>query len=895
MLTFIYNVIIGPLKLLFEVVFSAGSILTNSAGFGIMFLSLVLNILLLPLYKKADEIQDKEKQIQNEMKEDIDFIKKTFKGNEQFLILQTYYRQHDYKPVYSLRSSISLLLQIPFFIAAYDFLSNLELLKGLAFGPISDLGRPDVLFFGINVLPVLMTAINVVSTIVYTKGQPFKQKIQLYIMALFFLVLLYNAPAALSFYYLLNNVFSLLKNSLNKSKYKNQIISVLATIISFLLIYVIATSDVLGNKTKIIGLLFFAFIILTSIYKFFNRTIPSIKVNIITENNKCFLACSIFMCVLVGLLIPSTVINASPEEFIIRTDLINPNEYIFSAFSLSIGLFVVWLNVYYLLTDSKYKGLIDVLFFAVCLISLVNYLIFNTGFGNLSSTLRYDEMPFIDLIKCTINLFCIFMIIVILFFGWKKISKQSSAIAVIASVAMIIMSSMNMVNINNVYIEGKKRIESNSWDGQIIHFSENERNIVVIMLDRAISMYVPYILNETSELQEQFSGFTFFPNAISFGATTNIGTPGLFGGYEYTPEEINKRSDELLVDKQNEALKVMPVLFDNNEFDVVVCDPPYANYKWIPDLSVFDEYEGIKAYNTEGAFSEKFDTSLDALNRNLFLYSVSKITPSVFHNAIYNCGNYLSADYCLDSVTRISTIDPDFINSYQALSHLIDMSFIGNEKGLFLMLQNGITHEPILLQEPEYLPDEYVDNSEYLENDTYKYSIFGDTLEIINQTQLEHYHVNIKAFMELGKWFDFLKKEGVYDNTRIIIVSDHGFPLYLNEDLITSFDDVMSFNALLMVKDYNSKEFSVDNSFMTVADVPYLATEEIIEKPVNVFTGKEIEKMEKENTVFNVFASRIHDTNVNNGTQFIEDKWYSVHDNCLDTENWKEIEDPSNE
>ena len=35
-------------------------------------------------------------------------------------------------------------------------------------------------------------------------------------------------------------------------------------------------------------------------------------------------------------------------------------------------------------------------------------------------------------------------------------------------------------------------------------------------------------------------------------------------GYEYTPVELNKRSDELLVDKQNEALKVMPVLFERS-------------------------------------------------------------------------------------------------------------------------------------------------------------------------------------------------------------------------------------------------------------------------------------------------------------------------------------------
>ena len=34
------------------------------------------NILLLPLYKKADELQHKEKTVQAKMKTDIDFIKK---------------------------------------------------------------------------------------------------------------------------------------------------------------------------------------------------------------------------------------------------------------------------------------------------------------------------------------------------------------------------------------------------------------------------------------------------------------------------------------------------------------------------------------------------------------------------------------------------------------------------------------------------------------------------------------------------------------------------------------------------------------------------------------------------------------------------------------------------
>ena len=111
------------------------------------------------------------------------------------------------------------------------------------------------------------------------------------------------------------------------------------------------------------------------------------------------------------------------------------------------------------------------------------------------------------------------------------------------------------------------------------------------------------IFNEKPELKEQFAGFTFYDNTLSHGGTTNLGSPGLYGGYEYTPVEMNKRSAELLVDKHNEALKVMPVLFLEHGYDVTVCDPPYANYHWIPDLSIYDAYPEINVYLTEGIFS----------------------------------------------------------------------------------------------------------------------------------------------------------------------------------------------------------------------------------------------------------------------------------------------------
>ena len=72
------------------------------------------------------------------------------------------------------RSSFGLLIQIPFFIAAYVFLSNLSALRGEHFLFIRDMGAEDALFrignFPVNVLPIAMTLINIVAGAVYTKA-----------------------------------------------------------------------------------------------------------------------------------------------------------------------------------------------------------------------------------------------------------------------------------------------------------------------------------------------------------------------------------------------------------------------------------------------------------------------------------------------------------------------------------------------------------------------------------------------------------------------------------------------------------------------------------------------------------------------------------------------------
>ncbi|MBR6483379.1 MAG: YidC/Oxa1 family membrane protein insertase, partial [Clostridiales bacterium] len=102
-------------------------------------------MLILPLYIKADELQLKSAEKEKALKPWMDRIKKTFKGDERFMILNAYYKENDYSPADVFKGSFSLLLQVPFFIAAFHMLSGLKIFQGTSFlfGLIKDLSVPD--------------------------------------------------------------------------------------------------------------------------------------------------------------------------------------------------------------------------------------------------------------------------------------------------------------------------------------------------------------------------------------------------------------------------------------------------------------------------------------------------------------------------------------------------------------------------------------------------------------------------------------------------------------------------------------------------------------------------------------------------------------------------------
>lgn len=842
-----------PIEIVVEIVYAIMSRFLDNKGLAIIFVSLVIQTLILPLYKRADAIQEEENNKHKQMEKWERHIKRTFKKDEKFMMLQTYYNQQNYKVWYSLRSTFSILLQIPFFIAAYNYLSNLSELYGVGFWLINDLSQPDkMIILGnigyINLLPILMTILNLLSLYIYSKGQPVKSKIQGCVLAVVFLVLLYNSPSGLVLYWTCNNLYSLVKNVVFKSK--------------------------------------------KSVKKDINNANNKSYFDNIQQNSKLVFIEELFLTVLLGGLIPLTTIGTSATEFIIGNS--NPIMLVIKSLSVFAGFFIVWFSIFYYMMKEREKKIFQSVLSGICIATLVNYLFFANNLGTMSALLVYDKGVDFSL---KYNLFNAIVYIILVIIGTIlsiKFENKAKNVLCLVIFAMSIICAVNYTSARKDMSQYKENIGKKAEE-DIVTFSKKGTNVIILMLDRATSGYFPFIIDEKPELTESLSGFVYYPNTISFGGGTKIGAPAIYGGYEYTPVEINKRSDEKLVDKHDEALKMLPKLFTDNSFNVTVCDPPYAGYNWDPDYSIFDGIDNLKTYDTMNAYGKEQEDkiNLEVQNKNILYYSLCKVMPTFIQERFYYNG-----EYC--NMTKSSFgFSSHFSDWYTALDNFDTMADISddNSNNCFI-IQNSMTHEPIVLKKPDYIPTDEIDVESELERQTQR---VVNGVSMCNNTvgRLAHYDSNMAAILLLSKWVDYLKENDVYDNTRIIVVADHGAGeggAYSSElqcqlsNLCINGKDYMKYNPLLLVKDFNKKgSLNTDYSFMTNADVPSIAVSGIIDNPINPYTGKEINSKEKYlHSQYIATTYSASETDMSLKTFGNEDAdWITVHDNIFNENNWE--------
>ena len=845
MTNFLYTLIIFPIEQIIEICFFYGNTWFRSSGIAIIGVSAAVSTLILPVYLMAEKQQQRQRGIEKSLKKGVRVIKSVFRGDERFMLLSTYYRQNNYRPIYALRNSIDLLIQIPFFIAAYHFLSNLEVLKGASFWFISDLGSPDKLLFGLNFLPVFMTAINLVSGMIYAKDLAAKDKAQLYLIPGVFLVLLYNSPAGLVIYWTCNNVYNLVKNII---------------------------LNICKNKEPK------------------KQAEPKIIKHNALNDSRTFVLALLALALLIGLVIPSSVISTGADEFsyLATGEYASALRFVIHTCLQTSG-YVLWGVCLFFLFQRKARVILTVIVVSLLAASIMNTFVYWKNYGFLTQELalsNYDSPP--QRMKNSSFAVLSGLSAAVYFLMWIRQKQIIMSLLFIAVISLAAYGISNIVKINTEFAQirelGERAGDDNGRVYEVekhFNFSRNGKNVIVLMLDKVQSQHIPYIFEEKPDILKSFQGFTYYPNTVSYGAYTLLVVPSLFGGYHYTPYEIAKRGEQTLKEKYNEGVSVLAGIMALNGYNVTAANLPFTDGSEAQKM--FNDLDNVKAADIVDKYIDQYYrgrlsiksgfgiTDYDPIvKKNLFQFALFKCSPYLIRSQVYNNGNYMN----IDSGGR-NFASRDMLKHYISLLLYPQMTRIADDdKNNCAIIMNELAHTPSFLQYPDY---------EFVSTVTNRGDgIFADD---------PYYHVTLLSFLLVSKWLDYLKENGIWDNVRVIIMSDHGNSKYNSpvphNIVLPNGSKLQEINTLLMVKDFGMNgELSVDSTFMTTADVPGIAVKDIIENPVNPFTRQPL-YMDKDNGVIVTNTNYIPLSRHGEYAYSIkDDEWMKVKENIFKKENW---------
>ena len=894
MLNFLYMIFIYPVYMFVEFIFFlANNITDDYIGFSIVLLSVAVNVICLPIYNVAEKWQEKERAIQKQLKPKIADIKAVFSGDERYMMLSAYYRQNHYHPVYAMRGMFALLIQIPFFIAAYKLLSGLPMMNNASFWFLKDLSNPDGLlhFAGmhINILPIVMTLINIIASVIYSKGFGIKEKLQLYITAAVFLILLYNSPSGLVFYWTLNNVFSLFKNIFYKIKLSKKVWYAVAVLffVSLTVITKISTSKLrpLVIMEFFTAVVVFVPIIRVIVSKFLLINIPKILSDDKTRFS-IFLQSSVVLFIFLGLVIPASTIASSPQEFVNFENIFNPFTILFYTAIQSIGC-LFWFVCLYKLFQKNVQVAFTFGSIIILVIAILNAYLFQDKYGSINNLLMFSDVGRLrhSLREVVINLAVIGaaggITFFILYLGvLKKFIGTILKILICSFLVIIVISSTTIYKELNTMKSATNALANSD---KAYRISKTGKNIFIFMLDRSMNFFLDPIFESSELVKSEYTGFTVFENSIAFGLSTNFSTPSLFGGYEYIPEKIDARSEELLVDKHNEALSVLPKLFSEHDWCVSFTDPSWLNYSWVPDLSVFKQYN-MRAKNIDdnGIYTQDFlkkdirrsvpQSKIYGIRRNMFYFSLFRILPLEVRRIFYANGMYGSVGIPIYSAS--------FMNAYSAIENVTnEIEFVENQDCINIIV-NNVTHEPPRKETVQMIGKDFLIPlaKEYC----------------FNESTENHFYANYLAHESCARFFRFLKDNGCWDNSRIIIAGDHGSGGIRVKgmnfiDAFAGFDFYPeSLIPLIMMKDFDSNgKLNKDYTFMTLADIPALATKDLpVELQKNPFTEKKFIDTQNKEIVKSVEDGSWHANHQLKSTQFDVYSWVYVKENVYDPACW---------
>lgn len=481
-----YDYTIFPIECVYKAAYLFFYNYVHDYGIALICLSLFTYCLTHPLQNWAAKLQHAEKELQEVLSAQIAKIKSQYDGVERHNALKRLYKRYGYHPIMAVRSAIGVGMQIPFLMAAFYMLSELPDLDGVKWFFLENLKEPDRLFYGINVMPFVMTLINILSAVT-TEGFSRKDIKQAGLVALVFLILLYDAPSALLVYWTMNNLISLGTNILQRF---------------------------LGSNLYTI-----------------KKCTCDIFTKLIRAEDKVYLVIIWAFIWTIGFWVPLDIFFRNTEEF-----WFGINDIFHWLILINVVVSVIAIVMVRLIKTKNILNVVGYVFFVLLLDVCIQSYMLNVSYGVLDGrSIDWGSYGSYGLYNALLWAGIIFVPLLLLF--KFKLQQIVQCCAKVSVMLLIIQGTGLLYYVTSTDCIRARHESAIVTTRGLLDFSQDE-NIIVIILDTFDSSYMQELLNSDygDTVRSVFKDFTYYPDTVGMYPTTKGAVPHIMTGRQYRNE-----------------------------------------------------------------------------------------------------------------------------------------------------------------------------------------------------------------------------------------------------------------------------------------------------------------------------------------------------------------------
>ncbi|MBQ7747323.1 MAG: sulfatase-like hydrolase/transferase, partial [Spirochaetia bacterium] len=570
--------------------------------------------------------------------------------------------------------------------------------------------------------------------------------------------------------------------------------------------------------------------------------------------------CTAFLSLSITLIWPLWVYFSAPEETGVG---------LLSILASNVPVLIIWsISAFLIFNFSSPKGRSKeaevVLFFSALVICY--HFILPNNYGELDKTLlhfadKLDNKSLFVFIGDIFVITFIFLAARILSNKYAVQSRNVIALLLCCMVGITVIKTSNYIfsdtSQERVYEQTAQLPENNSL---VNGYTRTGKNVVLFLSDMFTGGYLDTILEECPEFREKFSGFTWYRNAVSPSWQTVCSMPSIFAGDDYLPLAMNEMPGTGR-EKIEKSAKLLFDQFREKDYSIAVVDGNAT--KLSPQfLSTVDNLSSdvyIKFWQ-EKYYKENNSNTIIKQGHLFIMLSLFQSSPYFLKPVIYNESNW----FIFSRKAIFWAVEKHVFPNYAYMKLLPEISNADMKRNTFKYIHNSLTHAPFGIDDDGELvrPGEFPDNE--------KKSFYSGRGAY--NTQREFLYL-------FDKYCTWLKEQGLYDNTYIILISDHG-NVYADYNPLTDDKIINGFNPLFMIKEFDAKgNLQINNDVLISShDAEKFMKNALYDTPVVIPKGRKIQAVHYDN------SDKFLDTGI---IDIINA--YDVERWVYDPKNWKEI------